>query len=78
MTALTEIRLKVTRRVNLGGYEHVEVEGYAVVSRDNDNDTPTDMRERALEEVNALLEEAYKDHIPSRRRRAVDNKDRDY
>jgi hypothetical protein len=40
MSLLTDVRLKITRRVNIGNYEHVEFEASATVSRDCDDDTP--------------------------------------
>lgn len=69
MSSISEYRLKVTRRINLGNYEHVEIEASVVVSRDDDSDTPADLRNRALDEINLLLDEAKKDHVPKRRSR---------
>ncbi len=64
---MTEFRLKVTRRINLGNYEHVEIEGQVLVSRDDDADTAQKLRERAVDEVSALLADAKAEHVPKRR-----------
>lgn len=69
MSVIQELRLRVTRRINLGNYEHVEIEVATAVSRDSDDDTPEKMRERLLDEVDVLLEEAGRDYVPARRSR---------
>lgn len=71
MSVLTEVRLRVVRRVNLGDYEHVELEASSVVGRDSDDDTAEGLRERVLSEVSAILQDAYKEHVPARRMGAV-------
>jgi hypothetical protein len=76
MSLLTDVRLKITRRVNIGNYEHVEFEASATVSRDCDDDTPEDLRNRVLEEVGLILMDAYDDHLPKRRSKSV-SKDAD-
>jgi hypothetical protein len=69
MSVVSEVKLTVTKTINLGNYESVKIEGGVVVGRDSDDDTPQGMRDRCLEEIAALLEEAKKDHVPARRRR---------
>jgi hypothetical protein len=51
MSAITELRLTVSRRINLGNYEHVELQATAAVSRDKDDDTPKSMRDHLLDEI---------------------------
>ncbi|MDE2426267.1 MAG: hypothetical protein KGO96_10225 [Elusimicrobia bacterium] len=74
MSVLSEVRLKVARRVNLGNYEHVELEATVTVGRNSDEDTPDKMRAEALDEIAAVLDEAVKDHVPKRRRAEVTEK----
>jgi hypothetical protein len=68
MSVVSEIRLTVTRSINLGNYENVKIEGTVVVGRDDDKDTAKSLREQALEEVGELLAAAYDEHVPIRRR----------
>ena len=74
MSIVSEIRLKVVRRVNLGNYEHVEIEGMATVGRDSDDDTPEKLRNDAPDQVAELLKAAEAEHLPKRRR----GRDEDY
>lgn len=69
MSVVSEVRLKVVRRINTGNYEHVEITGEVMVGRNSDDDTPKSLRTDALEQVAALLEEAEADHLPKRRSR---------
>ncbi len=69
MSVVSEFRLTVTKTINLGNYENVKLEGTVIVGKNDDSDTPDSLRDQALEEVNLLLREAYKDHVPQRRRR---------
>ena len=72
MGVVTEIKLSVTRTVNLGNYESVKLEGHAIVGKDNDDDTGETLRAQALDEVYALIQEAYKEHVPKRRNRDLE------
>jgi len=69
MSIVSEIRLTVSKTVNLGNYENVKIEATVVVGRDSDDDTPEKLRAQALDEVDAILAEARKDHVPKRRLR---------
>jgi len=69
MSVISELRLTVSRTLNLGNYENVKIEVGAVVGKDSDDDTPEKMRDRLLDEVGQLVEEAIKDHVPKRRSR---------
>lgn len=69
MTVLSEVRLTVTRTINLGNYESVKLEATAVVGRDSDDDTPKKMRDQVLDEVAEVLAAAKKDYVPQRRSR---------
>lgn len=68
MAIVSELKLSVTRTINLGNYESVKIEGSAVVSKDSDDDTPQKLRKYLLDEVHALLDEAEADYVPARRR----------
>ena len=68
MTTLTELKLAVTKTINLGDYNSVKVEASVVISRNDDLDTPAKMREEALVEISELIAEAEKDYVPKRRR----------
>jgi hypothetical protein len=69
LSSVSEFRLKVTRRINLGNYEHVEIEASTLVSKDDDSDTPQKLRERAVDEVMDLLADAKEQAVPKRRQR---------
>ena len=67
MSVLSELRLTVSRTINLGNYESTKLEATVIVGRNSDDDTPEKMRDQALDEVKLVLEEAQKDHLPKRR-----------
>lgn len=69
MAAISELRLSVSRTVNLGNYESVKLEASALVSRNSDDDTPQKLRAQLLDEIAVLLEAAESDHVPARRSR---------
>lgn len=70
MAKVTEVRLSVTRTVNLGNYESVKIEAAIAVNREDDlYDTPESMREEAMREVRELLSAATEEHVPKRRGR---------
>lgn len=66
MSVISEIRLTVSRTINLGNYESTKIEATVIVGRNDDADTPEKMREEALVEIEALLAGAHKDHVPKR------------
>jgi small-conductance mechanosensitive channel len=73
---ISEIRLKVSRRVNLGNYEHVEVEVTVTVNRADDAEKAEELRETALTEVDELLADALDRYTPRRRSSSRDDRDR--
>lgn len=64
MIVVSEFRLTVTHTINLGNYNSVKIEGGVTVGKNADSDTADDMRNRALDEVALLVEQARKDHLP--------------
>jgi hypothetical protein len=64
----TTITLSVSRTYNLGNYESAKLEASVTVGRDDDDDTLELMRDKALDEVASILNEAKRDHVPSRQR----------
>lgn len=69
MSVVSEIRLTVSKTINLGNYESVKIEGTVIVSKDNDLDTPESLMEQVLDQVKLLLNDARQDHVPKRRSR---------
>ena len=68
---VSEFKLTVTKTINLGNYENVKIEGAVTVGKDSDDDTADDIRNRALDEVRLLVQEAEKDHLPKRRSQSI-------
>ena len=67
MSVVSEIKLIVSKTINLGNYESVKLEASVLVGRDSDTDTPEKMREQALDEITLLLEDARRENVPKRR-----------
>lgn len=67
VSVITEVRMSVAKTINLGNYNNVRIESTVTVGRTSDNDTPEKMRDQALDEIAAALNDAQKDHLPKRR-----------
>ena len=71
MSVVSEIKLVVSRTINLGSYESVKIEGSVVVGRSDDADTPEVLRQSALDEVMSLIDDARRDHVPASRQKGA-------
>ena len=66
MAVVSEMRLSVTRTVNLGNMEFVKIEAFVSMFREESdpNDSAGAMREDLMEEVRTLLDAATEEHVP--------------
>lgn len=72
MAVVSEMRLTVSRTINLGNYESVKIEAGLSISREEGDPSDIksaaeDMREHLMEEVRTLLDEATEEHVPKKR-----------
>ncbi len=63
MAIVNEVRLSVSRTINLGNYESTKIEAGVTLVREEGADTPEDMEERAIQEVSIFLESALKEFL---------------
>jgi hypothetical protein len=69
MALTTEVTVSVSRTFNLGNYESVKIEASVRTSRSEADDTFEVLRNKALDEVASILQEAENDHVPKRSHR---------
>jgi hypothetical protein len=64
---INEVRLSVSRTVNLGNYESAKVEAGITIVREESSDTPEDMEETAIQEIRVFLGSAIKEFLPEKK-----------
>lgn len=67
MANINEVRLTLSRTINLGNYESTRIEAGVTINRSEDTDTPEDMEELAIQEVRLFLESALKEFVPEKK-----------
>jgi hypothetical protein len=63
MATINEVRLSVSRTINLGNYESTKIEAGVTINRTDPADTPEDMEEQAIQEITVFLDSAMMEFV---------------